>query len=294
MTELSNDHDTALAQLSALLDRRRFASARDVLAKVLPKYPDSPSLLQYAAWIDWMEDHLDEALATVQRILEIEPDSFDARFLLARIRTEQEQYAEAEGLVIALLKDYPEEPALYAFYGRLMLQTFNVDKAERLAAEALRRDPDHADALNVHVLCGFINSPGSEQRERLHKLLQEHPDQTESTIRLVQLLIDEGKTREAYQLARELVRLHPGNESIVQMATALRHSSHWSLLPLWPMQKWGWAGSVGIWLAVVALLRSDILVETPLEAYQTAIALVFLGYVVYSWVWPPVLKRILG
>jgi tetratricopeptide (TPR) repeat protein len=294
MTENSNEHDTALAQLRALLDRRRFASARDVLAKALPKYPDSPSLLQYAAWIDWMEDHLDEALATIQRILEIEPDSFEARFLLARIRMEQEQYVEAERLVIALLKDYPEEPVLYAFYARIMLQTFNVEKAERLAAEALRRDPDHADALNVHVLCGFINSPGSEQRERLHKLLQEHPDQTESIIRLVQLLIDEGKSREAYQLARELVRLHPDNESIVEMATALRLSSHWSLLPLWPMQKWGWAGSIGIWLAVAALLRSDILVETPLEAYQAAIAFAFIGYVVYSWVWPPILKRILG
>lgn len=294
MSESANDHDAALAQLGALLDRRRFGAAREVLTKVLPTYPDSPSLLQYAAWVDWMEDRLDEALTTVHRILEIEPDSYSARFLLARIRTEQENYAEAEAVLLALLKDFPEEPSLYAFYARVMLQTFNVEKAERLAAEALRRDPDHEEALNVHVLCGFIGSPGHQQRERLRKLLQEHPDQTESTIRLVQLLIDQGKTREAYELSRELARLNPENEAIVEMATSLRRSSHWSLLPLWPMQKWGWAGSIGIWLVVVVLLRSDILVDTPLEAYQGTIALIFLGYVVYSWVWPPMLKRLLG
>ena len=293
MNESPPDLDTALAQLGALLDRRRHGAARDVLSRVLPSYPDSVPLLQYAAWLDWMEDRLDEALATIGRILAIEPGSFSARLLLTRIRAEQDRFPEAEATVIDLLKDYPEEPGLYALYARIMLQTFNIEKAERLAGEALRRDPEHEDALNVHVLCGFISSPGHEQRERLRKLLQEHPDQLESTIRLIQSLIADGKTREAYQLSRELVRLYPDNEHIVEMASSLRRSSHWSLIPLWPMQKWGWAGSIGIWFVVLILLRSELLVDTPAAGYQNAIALVFIAYVVYSWVWPPVLKRLL-
>jgi tetratricopeptide (TPR) repeat protein len=293
MTETANDHDTAVAQLAALLDRRRLDAARGVLKQVLPRYPASSSLLQYAAWVDWLDDRLDEAQATIQRILEIQPDSFDARFLLARIRAEQEQYAEAEAVIIELLKEFPEVPVLYSFYARIMLQTSKVEKAERLAAEALRLDPGHQDALNVHVLCGFITSPGHEQRERLQKLLEEHPDQEGSIVRLVQLLIDEGKTREAYGLSRELARRNPDHERLVEMADSLRHASHWSLLPLRPMQKWGWAGSIGIWVIVVGLLRSKILVGTPLEGYQTTIAFVFLGYVAYSWAWPPMLKRLL-
>lgn len=293
LIETSIDHGAAVAELAALLDRRRLAAARSVLAKALPAYPDSPELLQYSAWVDWMEDRLDDALSTVGRILEIDPDSYSARFLLVRIRTEQEQFAEAETLVLELLKDFPEEPALYALYARIMLQTFNVEKAERLAAEALRRDPEHQDALNVHVLCGFVNSPGPEQRERLQKLLREHPDQTETIVRLIQSLIADGKTREAYELARELVRSNPDNESIVEMANTLRRSSHWSMVPLWPMQKWGWAASIGIWLGVMVMLRSELLVGTPLAAWQNTIAVVFIGYVVYSWVWPPILGRLL-
>lgn len=293
-TETSHDLGTALAQLGALLDRRRLPAARELLSRTLPKYPDNPALLQYSAWVDWMEDRLDEAVATIGRILESDPHSYDARFLLSRIRTEQDRHAEAEALVLDLLKDHPEEPALYAHYAHIMLETFNVEKAERLAAEALRRNPEHADALNMHVLCGFIAHGGQEQRERLQKLLQEHPDQADSVIRLVQMLIEQGKTREAYALARELVRQYPENEGIVKMAAALQRSSHWSLLPLWPMQKWGWAGSIGIWLAVIVLLRTDVLDGTPLQAWQGTIAIVFLAYVVYSWVWPPLLRRLLG
>lgn len=93
-----------------------------------------------------MEDRLDDALATVGRILEIDPGSYSARFLLARIRTEQKRFAEAEAAAIELLKDFPKEPSLYALYARIMLQTFNVEKADRLAAEALRRDPRRQDA----------------------------------------------------------------------------------------------------------------------------------------------------
>lgn len=293
MSETSNGHKAAVAELAALLDRRRLAAARSVLAKALPKYPDSPTLLQYSAWVDWMEDRLDDALTTIGRILELDPGSYSARFLLARIRTEQQRLAEAEAAAIDLLKDFPEEPALYALYARIMLLSFNIEKAERLAAEALKRDPRHEDALNVHVLCGFISSPGREQRERLHKLLAEHPDQTDSIVRLVQSLIDDGKTRQAYELSRELVRSNPDNEGIVQLATSLRRVSHWSMFPLWPMQKWGWGASIGLWLAVLILLKSELLAGTPLEAWEGRIALLFLGYVVYSWVWPPLLGRLL-
>ena len=64
------------------------------------------------------------------------------------------------------------------------------------------------------------------------------------------------------------------------------------MVPLYPLQRWGWAGSVGIWFAVVLLLQTGVLNNTPLRDYQGAIALAFLAFVVYSWVWPPILRRI--
>lgn len=293
MNTTSIDHETAVQQLSALMDRRRLPQAREVLGKALPQFPDSTRLLQYAAWIDWMEDRPEEALESIDRILQIDPSSFDARFLLARIRAEQERYGESERAIIELLREYPDEPELYAHYADVMLQTFNLDKAERLAAEALKRDPDNESALNVHTLCGFIGAPDEEQRARLHRFLEQHPDQVRPTLGLIQHLIDNGRNREAYELARELVALDPGNQAFVELAQDLRHASHWSLRPLWPMQKWGWGGAIAIWAGAVLLFRSGILEDSPLGPYAHVLAFALLGYVVYSWVWPPMLRRLL-
>lgn len=292
MNAASLDHDAAVAELSALLDRNRLAAARGVLANALPAFPESPQLLQYAAWVEWLEGDREAALTHVNDALTIDPHAYGSRNLLARIHIEAGRYAEAESTILELLADYPEEPALLALYSRLMLLTFHLEKAEQLAAEALRIDPESEEALNAHVLCGFVLSPGEEQKQRLQKLLTEHPDQLETTLRLVQLLIDEGKNRQAYELSRTLVQIYPDDDGIVEMAVSLKRASHWSLLPLLPMQKWGWAGSIGVWFAVVLLLGSGVLDNTPLGPHQNTIALIFIAWVIYSWVWPPILKSV--
>lgn len=293
MSDANIDHDDAAAQLDELIARRRVPAARDVLARALPHYPDSPVLLQQSAWVDWLDDDLEASEATVRKVLQIEPDSYSARMLLVRILDEREDFQKAEDVVLNVLSDYPEEPDAYALYAQIMLNTFNIDKAERLATEALKRNPDHADALYAHVICGFIKSSGQEQRNRLRKLLNDHPDHIRSTLSLVQFLINDGKTHEAYELARELVVADPANQPLVEMANELRTASHWSMKLLWPLQKWGWAGSIGIWLAAVALLRTDFLSGTPIEPAKPYIAVIFILYVIYSWVWPPILSRLL-
>ena len=41
------------------------------------------------------------------------------------------------------------------------------------------------------------------------------------------------------------------------------------------------------------VIQLDLLDGTPFEAYKEAIATVFIVYVVYSWVWPSTLRRIM-
>jgi len=292
MSEHPPDYEAAIAELAALVERRRLPSARKVLARVLPAYPDDVDLLQLAAWVEWFDDKPDEAYELVSRILALDPENFEASYLLVELQMERQEYANAETTVLGLLTRYPRTAALYSLYARLMLMTFNTDKAERLAGEALRLDPSLEDALDVHVLAAYVIHSAAEQRRRLEKLLREYPNRMVSMVRLVQSLLSQGKTQQAYALSRDLVRLYPDNEGIVDLARSLKRSSHSSLLPLWPMQKWGWAGSIGLWLAIVFLLRSDVLAMTPLAGHENTVAIVFLVYVVYSWVWPPLLGRL--
>ena len=289
MTDDTEDLANTVHQLSELVERRRTAAARRLLSTALPKHPESVELLANAAWVGWLDDDNDEARSYVEQVLRLDPEHYSARYLQVSLDHDEGKHADAERAVIDLLGDYPEHPALYALYARIMLQTFNIDKAEQLANEALKRDPDNLDAMTVRAQCAFIREPGDEQRARLERVLREHPDQTQSTVLLVQRLIDLGKNDQAYELSRTLVVSQPDNPYLVEMADALRHASHWSMKPLWPMQKWGWGGSIAIWFGAVLLLRSDFLPE-----YQGYIAVALIVYVVYSWVWPPILKRLLG
>jgi hypothetical protein len=58
------------------------------------------------------------------------------------------------------------------------------------------------------------------------------------------------------------------------------------------MKKFGWGGSIAIWLVVVLILRTDVLERVGIAEYGFPLAMVFLGYVIYSWAWPPVIRRI--
>ena len=284
----------AIEQLGALVERQRIDAARALLANVLPSYPDSLHILYYAAWTEFLDDQEDAAKQIIGRMLELEPEHYGARYLLVRIHEHLHEFPQAELVVTALLREYPEEVELYAVYARIMLATNQFERAGRLADEALRRDPDNESALNTAVLTTFINSPGEQTREQLAKLVAEHPEQMQTTLRVVQLLIAEGRHDEAYALTRELVQMDPSNQALVQLATDLKVSSHWSMKPMWPMRKWGWGGSIAIWLIVVALVRIPVLESVGLQDFTGPIVAVFLVYVVYSWVWPWLFKRIVG
>jgi hypothetical protein len=107
---------------------------------------------------------------------------------------------------------------------------------------------------------------------------------------LVVALVDAGRIGEAHRLAQGALRTDPANENLVRLVRELRIQNHWSMKPLWPLQKWGWGASAAMWLGGVVLIRG--LARTAPDI-ATPVAFVWLGYCVYSWVWPPLIRKIL-
>src|SRR5690606_5749174 len=103
-------------------------------------------------------------------------------------------------------------------------------------------------------------------------------------------LQERGDLREARRLSSELVRLQPDNAGIAEIARHLKIATHWSMLPLWSMQRFGWGGSVGIWLAAVVGIRAA---ANANPAVGGGLAALFLVYVIYSWTWPSLIKRLI-
>ena len=108
---------------------------------------------------------------------------------------------------------------------------------------------------------------------------------------VVAVLTEQGRSKEALLIAQEVLRQAPDSQGLVDTVIALKTASHWSMIPLRPFQKWGWGASIAVWFVMVILIRAA--ENAGYTAQFFPIVVVFLAFVVYSWVWPPILKRIM-
>lgn len=287
-TGSQGDRFGRLRAVSELLDRQRTKQARPLIAAALTEDPQDMGMLFQAARADWIDDRYDDAKHCLASILSREPDHVDARCLLVAVLTESGGLAEAESVALSLLREYPEWPGLYAAYARVMLRSLHVEKASALVAEALRLAPDDADSLRLRALCDLVLGIRGQDSLALQRLLVEHPEDQATLAVLVSALVHARRHREALRCAQQLLRANPGSVHWLRVTRELKAVTHWSMVPLWPLQRYGWGASFGLWLATIVGLR-------VLASYAPAIAApaswLMLAYVAYSWIWPGMLRR---
>lgn len=283
---LSVDHLAAHAD--QLLDRRRVPQARATIAEGLRLQPAHTGLLMQLARAEVIEQHWDAAREVAGRVMALSPGHAGARFMLFLAEMESGHLPAAELLILDLLREAPQTGLWYAQYARLMLRALLFDKASRLADEALRFAPNDANCLRTRVLCDLVLQGNKVDSAALQRLVVDDPHDLH-TMRLVAVaLVHAGRTAEAHQLAKTLLRADPTDKSLLEMVQALRTATHWSMLPLYPLQRWGWGGSIGLWLVMLVVLRGLDRVAPQWAGPATGL---LLAYVAYSWIWPPIFRR---
>jgi tetratricopeptide (TPR) repeat protein len=283
------DHHALVGTVQMLLDRRRYAQAQGLVADGLRANPDSVELLYLSAFIDWVHDRNDAAEASLAKVFTQDPEHYGARVMLGQLMQEKKRYADAEQVWIAMLRDFPEDADLYGHYGSLMLVTLNVDKARRLALEGLRHDPDHGHCLFVAAISDLIDGRQLGNNERIDALVRAHPEHLRTGHALLVALEDRGDDRQALQIAQQLLRSQPDSPELVELVRHFRRKSHWSMVPLYPMQRWGWTAVLLMW-AAMAFGLPLIAPGLPKGATGT-ITLLWVIYCLYSWFWPSILRR---
>ena len=271
------------------IERRRLADARRLIRDGLTHFPQDPDLLFHSAQVDWIDDQNAAAEATVRQVLVSDPHHAPARDLLATVLIDRGAFADGEQLLIGLIRDYPQNAELYGRYARLMLQTLHLDKAEKLAREGLRYDPEDRECLLAQALAEIARG-GGRDNQALEKLLSAHPESLSTVHALVVTLTNAGHVDEAHRIAQGAMRADPANQQLVDLVRELRIQNHWSLKPMWPMQKWGWGASIGLWLGAMVTFR---VLDRTAPEYALPAALLWIAYAVYTWVWPSLIRRIL-
>jgi predicted Zn-dependent protease len=277
-------------QVERLLEVGRPSEARRLLAPALRERPDDPELLVLAARVEGASGAGAEARRLVGEALARDPRSFVGRLLHYGHLVADQRHADAEGVILELLREQPRNAALLVLYARLMLDALQLEKARALADEALRLAPDSSDARIVDTLLHVIAGDDERASARLAELIAEEPEASHVAWTAVLVLSNGHRPREALEVARSLLRATPGDPRIVETIVELRIQTHPLMLPYRPLQRWGWTASAVLWGAGVVGVRA-------LAAVSPAAGLsfggVWLAYVVGSWLVPPLLRRAL-
>ena len=281
--------EAACERLNWLLERGRTGQARELLGRALAEHPAHPQLLYYRARIEHEDEDNDEALAAVDELLAVNPSDYPARRLRYDILDDLKRFAEAELVIIDILHDYPEDADSLAVYALLMLKTGHVDKAERLAGEAIRLAPESEGPLIVATLAELVSHPENAAEGRLAELVRHHPEAASTATALVVALNDRGRYGAALEISRQLLAAEPHSRSQLELVIELEVLNHPTMWPLRPLMRFGWTGSAVMWFVFVGV----VLAAPGLfgEEVTGGLILAIIAYVVYSWVWPPLLKR---
>jgi tetratricopeptide (TPR) repeat protein len=271
------------------LERARFDQARDAIRRGMQQEPTHEGLRYLQALLLYREDEDEEALDAVEHLLQDAPEHHAARLLRARALRDLGRLAESERQLLELLGESPEDAELLAQYAMTLLRAGQFPKAQALVREAVRLAPEGHFVLLVAALCDMAHGRKVADSRAFDELVHNEPEAQATLDMLAYALYREHKLGPARELAEALVRLAPNDRDTVRLAAAIRYENHWSMRPLYPMMRWGWNASIGLYAAVFVLLR--LARGTLPPAWLAALTFTWVGYCLYSWIWPPLFKR---
>jgi tetratricopeptide (TPR) repeat protein len=231
-------------------------------------------------------ERYEEAQKVVAKGLALAPESAELLWLLFRCEKEADRLAEAERAILKALQQSPENPFFLSEYALLVAQVGQMAKAERLLQEARRIDPHDKHVDRAAILVAYLRGDDSEAVQKGKALLAEEPEDFTTHYLLGGSLMAQGRFGDANRHAHTAAALQPIHGGVVQMARHSRFVNHWLMWPLRPLYRFG---TVPVWIAAVVIVFS--LQAAGFSRVSAIFAYVYLGYVIYSWTVPFLLRR---
>lgn len=274
--------------ISRLIELRRYDLARNELSQAIKNDPSDADLYHLSAYLHWLRDETEQGIEVAHQGLALDPHHEGLRYNLFNLLEENREYAEAEQVIIELIRENPRDVDYLRGYAQLMLFTFHLPKAEKLVHEALRIAPDDANSRILAILIDISRGKITDSEHTLAELVRDHPDSEHVARILLISLIEKKKFRAAQHLAQELLRNNPDDPNLVEAIVELRSATHWSAWPVWPLTRFGWPAAIGMWLGFIGLRRLDDVLHFSWFGY---VVWIYLGWCVYTWIHGPIIKR---
>lgn len=234
-----------------------------------------------------LTDH-EAALQAARNGLELDPNSSELLSLGAHAAAELGRLPEAERMVLQALDRDPDDPDHLCLYAEIVARAGQIEKAETLLARAESIDPECQAALLGRANVAYLRGDKRALTHYAEELLRVDPAGKAGQHMRGVAMANSGRMREAARHYAEAAGIDPADHSAAETARSARFAIHPLLWPMWPVMRFGpWV----VWGAGVAAL---ILSRSLAPGVAGIVVVVWIAYVIYTWVAPPILERVLA
>lgn len=232
-------------------------------------------------------DRIDDALRASGNGLQLAPEHPLLLALVARCHSERRDLVAAEQATLAALRVNPEDADLLVLYGWIVAKAGQIDKARKLIAEARRLDPESADAVRLEAAIAAARFDHGETLRRGRELLALDPEDAHAHALTGEVLHIEGDIARAGEHLRTAVVSDPANAVMAEVA---RENLVWRHPLMWPLRPVHRFGPAWLWIAGMVVLVYTY--ATGIVPLMLIFGGVWVAYAAYSWVVPPIVRRL--
>ena len=178
---------------------------------------------------------------------------------------------------------------MLADYAKLLASAGRFKKADQLLREAALIDPESTDLLLARYVLATFKGNDREAGQYGEKLSAQAPDDPNAFLASGASLMYQGSFRRGYDKLKSAARSDPSVvEGLEEVFHEGRMVSHWLLVPLWPVYRFGpWT----TWLSGIVMIYGSYLMG--FTTISGILAMVWIPYLIYSWVAPPLVRLLL-
>jgi tetratricopeptide (TPR) repeat protein len=259
--------------------------------------PESDNLKRVTAIRHYLEMGRFEQVAELTRSgLAENPEDGYLYYMMALCQYHWDQHAECEDSLNASLRygfnpEYISELRgdLYMdterwseaeqSYAYLMLKTGHIDKANQLLKKSLQLNPEDITVLRYQHLFQLVKSNKEEQLLALERFMQYADDEVSKHIQMGLNELYHNRLKSAKEHFRQAYILNPTSKPLQDMLGSLTNDSHWFLVPMNWAEKIGGSGVIYI-IGIGSIMGTRAL---GWNQVSTALLIIYLTFVVYSW-----------
>ncbi|MFC4148207.1 tetratricopeptide repeat protein [Micromonospora mangrovi] len=231
-------------------------------------------------------DRWDETAAVARRgLAEVGPDPELLGRLGVALR-HQGAYAPAERALLDALALDPQDPWLLCQYADLCVTVDQTDKAARLLARAAELAPEDPAVHAGRIQLAYARGDDRAAERLAREFLGRHPEHPAALAMHGGIAVERGRITAAHRSFGQAVAHQPDDPDYAEAAWETRVYAHPLLLPLRPLYRLG----IRLWLIAVGSIALLNLLGLPVAAF--AVAMTWLAYCVWSWIAPPLVRRL--